>query len=393
YGEPRTQEFSGIAVQVAFKCPDGSVTLTSGPADDLTLKCAYQRSYAAVKLQEIEPLGCSSQPQTTGNPILLSSGAKYQFEQIEFEGVGFSYQFNSASDKQDPWQLGPDILKKGNDLQVEDKSKFYPTRPEACINGLAEFKSHSPPNGWIQNVAAEYDGCQCLLKKGGQVVSALGIQSDTNFGAYTPSLDLMQHKHSSGAITNYYRDCAAGQYKPISPNANGVLQISESGVFKLSSGGGVKVFDAIGHLTGAYTSAGRLINEYLYDNNGNLSSVLTENGRINYHFLSGKLSSIEFSSGKVLKFNYAGNLVTKVTHPDETTRIYHYEDTRFPSALTGITDERGVRFATWKYDEKGRAISSEHAGGAEKTTLEFNADGSTTVTNALGKKTTFSFTD
>lgn len=61
-------------------------------------------------------------------------------------------------------------------------------------------------------------------------------------------------------------------------------------------------------------------------------------------------------------------------------------------ALTGITDERRVRYATWQYDDQGRAVSSEHAGGTDRNTLTFNADGSTTVTNPLGKQTTYHFT-
>ncbi|OEC48542.1 hypothetical protein A9G05_26075 [Pseudomonas sp. ENNP23] len=56
-----------------------------------------------------------------------------------------------------------------------------------------------------------------------------------------------------------------------------------------------------------------------------------------------------------------------------------------------MTDERGIRYATWAYDDQGRAISSEHAGGAEKVTVAYNADGSSTVTNALGKRTTYRF--
>ena len=59
--------------------------------------------------------------------------------------------------------------------------------------------------------------------------------------------------------------------------------------------------------------------------------------------------------------------------------------------LTAIIDERGVGYAAWTYDEQGRAISSEHAGGTEKTLVSYNADGSTTVTNPLGKQTTYQF--
>ncbi|WP_247263461.1 MULTISPECIES: DUF6531 domain-containing protein [Pseudomonas] len=80
--------------------------------------------------------------------------------------------------------------------------------------------------------------------------------------------------------------------------------------------------------------------------------------------------------------NYNGTL---------STRLYHYEDAANPFALTGITDERGVRMATWSYDSQGRAISSEHAGGAGKTLLAYNPDGSTSVTNELGKVATYNF--
>lgn len=72
-------------------------------------------------------------------------------------------------------------------------------------------------------------------------------------------------------------------------------------------------------------------------------------------------------------------------------RRYHYTDAHNPKLLTGITDERGIRYATWTYDDQGRAVSSEHANGAEKITLRFNTDGSTTVTNALGKQTVYRF--
>ncbi|WP_236208157.1 RHS repeat protein [Pseudomonas tohonis] len=72
-------------------------------------------------------------------------------------------------------------------------------------------------------------------------------------------------------------------------------------------------------------------------------------------------------------------------------RTYHYQDSRNPNLLTGITDERGIRYATWTYDDQGRAISSEHAGGAERTLVSYNDDGSSTVTNALGKRTTYRF--
>ena len=70
---------------------------------------------------------------------------------------------------------------------------------------------------------------------------------------------------------------------------------------------------------------------------------------------------------------------------------YFYEDERNPKLLTGITDERGVRYATWSYDELGRATSSEHANGTDRVEIAYNDDGSSTVTNELGKKATYRF--
>jgi uncharacterized protein RhaS with RHS repeats len=65
---------------------------------------------------------------------------------------------------------------------------------------------------------------------------------------------------------------------------------------------------------------------------------------------------------------------------------------RSPNPLTGITDEKGTRYGAYRYDSRGRAIVSEHLGGADRATFTYHADGSTTVTNALGRSTRYRFT-
>lgn len=54
-------------------------------------------------------------------------------------------------------------------------------------------------------------------------------------------------------------------------------------------------------------------------------------------------------------YDVKGNLVL-VSFPDGKTQRYHYENSLFTTALTGITDENGDRFATWAYDAFGDAI-------------------------------------
>ncbi len=116
-----------------------------------------------------------------------------------------------------------------------------------------------------------------------------------------------------------------------------------------------------------------------------------------------KLSFVENAAGRVTKmtapdagvYAYAydghGNLVS-VTHPDGGVRRYVYGDASFPHALTGIVDENGAAFASWAYDAKGRAVSSQHAGGVELTTVAYNADGSSTVTDARGNAHSYALT-
>jgi len=83
--------------------------------------------------------------------------------------------------------------------------------------------------------------------------------------------------------------------------------------------------------------------------------------------------------------------ISQVTSPGPHTRTYHYEDVGDASALTGITDENGQRFSTYAYDTAGRAVLSEHAGGAERYTFTYNGDGTTLVTDPLSASRTYGF--
>lgn len=100
---------------------------------------------------------------------------------------------------------------------------------------------------------------------------------------------------------------------------------------------------------------------------------------------SGRLASVTAPDGTVRRYGYdSSNRLVSIQYPDNTTKQYLYENSTYPLALTGVIDQRGVRYATWTYDSQGRATSSENAGGVGRTTLAFNADGTVAVTDALG---------
>ncbi|WP_295557691.1 RHS repeat-associated core domain-containing protein [uncultured Hyphomicrobium sp.] len=68
------------------------------------------------------------------------------------------------------------------------------------------------------------------------------------------------------------------------------------------------------------------------------------------------------------------------------TTTYHYEDTHDFLLLTGISDARGVRYATFAYDGYARVTSSTHDSGNDATTFSYDdANKKVTITNVLGK--------
>jgi len=124
-----------------------------------------------------------------------------------------------------------------------------------------------------------------------------------------------------------------------------------------------------------------------------------------------RIESLTDPQGNTYLYSYdgLGNL-TGVTYPDSTpendndnpTRIYHYENTTYPHHLTGITNEAGIRYVTWVYDNEGRAESSELAPelalDIDKETLDYThindaVNPRVTVTNSRDKVTTYEFKD
>ncbi len=114
-----------------------------------------------------------------------------------------------------------------------------------------------------------------------------------------------------------------------------------------------------------------------------LSVELNANGLLPTH--------ITDKSGRVTEYLFNGLILNQINNPDGTNKQYLYEVPERPWLITGIIDENGHRSNTVAYDDQGRAIMSELADGAERVEVSYNADGTTTLTNALGKKTTFTF--
>lgn len=91
-----------------------------------------------------------------------------------------------------------------------------------------------------------------------------------------------------------------------------------------------------------------------------LTSISNEVGeKLSFTYEDGILEKVDTPSGSYLYVINDG-LLQSVTFPDGFIRSYHYENLQFPSALTGITNEAGVRYVEWEYDDVGRAYISRN---------------------------------
>lgn len=178
-----------------------------------------------------------------------------------------------------------------------------------------------------------------------------------------------------------------------------------------------ETFDAAGRLT-AVSKNGRSLS-YSYDTvNGEDRTIVSDafGKQIEVFFNDDDdPSRVVDPAGNIIWYNYAGvtgpyeDNLTSVVYGDNSavapsnspTRLYHYEHNTYPSQyakkmLTGITDERGVRYVTWEYARAAEnspstnyfyAKSSEHAGVDKFELNPISGGNATEVTNPLGKKT------
>lgn len=152
-------------------------------------------------------------------------------------------------------------------------------------------------------------------------------------------------------------------------------------------------FNAAGKLT-QWSDAHSAVQQFSYSGNqvtvtDNLGNSLSFTEDADHQPLTLSAPGVQIAYG--YNTNKRLTSVTRVTGGQTTQRQFHYEVAGKPDLLTGITDERGVRYATWTYDDQGRATSSEHAGGADHVGVAYNSDGTVSVTNELGKVAKYSF--
>jgi RHS repeat-associated protein len=106
----------------------------------------------------------------------------------------------------------------------------------------------------------------------------------------------------------------------------------------------------------------------------------------------GMLSSADYlGSGPAFKRQYLYGEAERVCRTPDGNTPLRCSAALVASRLTGVIDEGAGRLATYQYDERGRVVSSEHAGGAGRVTLRYEANRTVRVTDVDGGVSVFQF--
>jgi YD repeat-containing protein len=171
-------------------------------------------------------------------------------------------------------------------------------------------------------------------------------------------------------------------------------------VYQLASNGTNAGTPSFGRLLCVTDHWGRQLH-FQHNVNGQVTKIADPENAVyqfNYDGASGGCSTLAFDNAACTARN-----LTSIVFPDTKVRTYHYNElaqinngTQCPNVvafspgrghlpwhLTSLQDENGAIFAKWMYGCGGRAIGSEHAGGANKITITYDSQavGNRTVTD------------
>lgn len=315
---------------------------------------------------------------TTPNPIIIGTGNKFQ-QETDYVGAGpFPLRFSRSYNSQ---QKGGGAVgygwrySYGGYISVTSSTKTTVYHPDGKVLTFTLSSGQ-----W----KADADITDTLV----QLPNATGWK-------YTTADGTIETYDAAGKRTSFTNRTGLTQTYTFSDGtkgANGGVFLDANGnptATVLPAGYGIRVTDASGRtLSFGYDAAGHIVK--LTDPAGGVY-----------------LYKYDESSSIVLSGQPLGNNLTSVTYPDGRKRIYGYNEqdktgnTNLPHALTGIVDENSVRYASYWYDAKGRAVKEEHGPslnqGIDRYQLTYTTDISgnltnTIVTDPLGTARSYNFT-
>ncbi len=234
-------------------------------------------------------------------------------------------------------------------------------------------------------------------KSTGTLLRGFGFQWSNSFDTRVMSFGSNLYKviNPDGSVF-YYNDTDGDLvYEADIPKGlTSMLIKNQDSTFKREYKDGSKEeFNTAGYLTAIVDRNGNRIT-FTRDASYRLTKIIDPSGReINITTTSGKITSITLPDGRTYSYSYLSGtgFLGSVTYPDGTQRNYEYAAyiSGVGYMLTGIKNENGSYIEKHTYDAQGKAITSSSDGTNNNLTISYISDTQSTVTDSLGRVTTY----
>lgn len=319
--------------------------------------------------------GCSGTP-TVGNPIFVGSGTKIETETDYSDSKGLSFTRTYRSNRV---AAGPTGFAGGTfsnfHLQLVTNSTFTRLYAYRASGAVLRF---SVVNGVVQGEADVEDRITKILDANGNADGWRYYRAPSeDIETYDRDGRLMSILHRNGQVVRLtYRGFTGDPYPigaPVCKTTPPDFVIN--GTFSPWC------------VTDAY---GRQLN-FDYDVQGRMARMIDPSGQATIYEYNGPSALYPNNNGPTLA------LLTKVTYPNQTSRTYFYDEASNSASmtrglLTGVADENGTRYATFRYDANGKAIDTQHGGGVNRYQIANAGNGNVVVTDPLGAARSYNFT-
>lgn len=350
------------------------------------------------------------------NPCSVTDGNKSEV-QVDYAssadgGLEFARYYSSIGEHRtaDPNAVGwrhtysrelneqPDKAPMVQALAPAGRSDVYSSASDACETGWDDIKDDAWGGDLSTATATFVGGNTCEISSGGAVKAYASVRSGTPWAHFSAPSTVKTITRPNGSVYRFVQD-GSDWVNELDPRVT--LEASGSNWLFTDLNDSIETYNSAGQLVSITTRAGKTTTlSYTLttaqggdDNNDTLDKVTGPFGHVMTFTYDGdaRLESVTTPDGTIsYGYDFYRNL-TSVTYPDATGRQYVYDDHLLPSYLTGIIDENGDRYATWAYDDAGRAILSEHGNDVETVQLAYNSNGTTTLTLGNGASRTYSF--
>jgi RHS repeat-associated protein len=341
-------------------------------------KVCYNNSRAEIthRARQAAPFCDVSKLSTkVGNPCVTEFGNKeYREKDFDWEGIAFTRSYNSVADLvlysgmgnnwahsfSDRLILGSVVRWIRSDGYYENfQSVDSVTYKSTTSSGLMLFKESDAvalthgrwrvANGSSKQLWFGDDGRLKRIENGSQAFTLTYCSILETSQNVCPSTDML-----TKVISNSGRSLDFEYVTVNVPTGTGTNTIPQPRLLRIKT-------------------ANTTLAEYAYDNKARQTHV----------------SFAGLAAGEGREYLYAE--VNNLCRNGAGALISGCNTVNYPTYLTGVIDEKGVRFANYTYDDNERVTSSEHAGATDRVTLNYLSNGNVQVTLPVGATKVFQY--